>query len=214
MLGVVYSAQRGSGDLDRARACFAESLSLARAIGDREMITHSHNALGEIARLLGNLAEARDRYLQALEASRGIGESSAAVILLNLGLVAFAQDDMQRARAYFEQSLAHCSALGEPGSVAACLDGLAGVQAVCGDAQCAARLLGAAGAVRAAINEPIQPTDRADHERFVAAARGRLDEASFAAAWAEGARLTQAQAIELALARPAVELPADAGALP
>jgi tetratricopeptide (TPR) repeat protein len=201
MLGVVHSAQRGPQDLDRARACFAESLPLARALGDREMIAHNLNAMGEVARLLGRPGEAHDCYTQALEASRGLGESFAAAILLNLGLVAFAQGDVQQARAHFEQCLAHYSALGEPGGVAACLDGLAGVRAVDGDALCAARLLGAADAMRAAIDESIQPTDRADHDRVVAAARSRLDETSFAAAWTEGSRLTQAQAIALALAR-------------
>jgi non-specific serine/threonine protein kinase len=200
MLGVVYSAQRGPGDLERARACFAESLPLARRIDDREMITHSLNGLGEIARVQGNLAEARDCYTQALDASRTLGDSTAAVILLNLGLVAFAQGDGQAARASFEQSLARYRTLGEPGSLAACLDGLAGSRALGGEATRAAQLLGAADAARASIGEPIQPTDRADHDRFVAAARGRLDDASFARAWAEGARMTLDQAIELALA--------------
>jgi non-specific serine/threonine protein kinase len=200
MLGVVYSAQRGPGDLDRARACFAESLPLARAIGDLEMITHNLNALGEIARQRGNLAEARDCYMQAREASARLGETVAAVILLNLGLVTFAQGDVHAAREYFEQSIAHYRTFDEPGGLAACLDGLAGVRAVCGDPVCAVQLLGAADALRKRIDEPIQPTDSADHERFMAAARSGLDEATFLAAWAVGARLTPEQATALALA--------------
>jgi hypothetical protein len=87
--------------------------------------------------------------------------------------------------------------------MAACLDGLAGVHAVGGDTQRAARLLGAADALRESIGEPVQPTDRADHERFVAAARDRLDADTFAAAHTAGTRLAIDEAIGLALARPA-----------
>ena len=199
MLGVVLSAQAGADNLDRARACFEESLPLARRIGDVTMIAHSLNALGEIARMLGHLGDAQEFYTRALEVSRG-SYAREAVILLNLGLVAFAQGNADAARAYFEQSLALYETLGERGSLAACLDGLAGVHAVNGEAERAAQLLGAAEALRAAIGEPVQPTDRIDYERFVAAARSRLDEASFTAAWSAGARLTPEEAIALALA--------------
>jgi non-specific serine/threonine protein kinase len=200
MLGVVHSAQRTAGDLRRADACFSESLALADATGDPLLVVHNLNALGDIARLHGDLAAARARYGQALQASHGLGESRAAVILLNLGLVAFAQGDAHDARDRFAQSLALHRTLGEPGGLAACLDGLAGVHAASGDARRAAQLLGAADALRASIGEPVQPTDCDDHERIVAAARARLDDASFEAACASGARLTAEAAIELALA--------------
>ena len=201
MLGVVYSAQREPGDLERAHACFSESLPLARAIGDPALVAHSLNALGEIARLRGDLAEASECYRQALQESRGLSDSRSAVILSNLGLVAFAQGDSQGARDCFDESLALYRTLGDPGGLAACLDGLAGVHAASGDAQRAAQLLGAADALRESTGEPVQPTDRDDHERFVAAAGERLDDASFAAARASGARLSTDEAIELALAR-------------
>lgn len=203
MLGVVYSARRASADLDRARAVLGESLQIQRTLGQTWMSAHTLNALGEIARLSGDLASARESYTQALEASGGSSDSRSAGILLNLGLVAFAQDDLAAARGFFDRSLALAHALGEPGGMAACLDGLAGVHAVGGDTQRAARLLGAADALRESIGEPVQPTDRADHERFVAAARDRLDADTFAAAHTAGTRLAIDEAIGLALARPA-----------
>ncbi|HEU0204920.1 MAG TPA: tetratricopeptide repeat protein, partial [Burkholderiaceae bacterium] len=175
-----------------------ESLQIQRALGDAWMTAHSLNALGEIARLRGDLAGAREHYAQALEATRGSSDSRVAGILLNLGLVAFAQRDWPGAREFFERSLDLSQRLGEPGSVAACLDGLAGVHAECGDPRRAARLLGAADALRASIGEPVQSTDFDDHERFVAAARGRLDDATFAAERAAGARLSGGDAIESA----------------
>jgi hypothetical protein len=64
----------------------------------------------------------------------------------------------------------------------------------------AARLLGAAEALRVATHVPVPPVDQTDYERTVAAARAHLDEATFAAAWAEGRAMTLEQAIDLALA--------------
>jgi hypothetical protein len=44
----------------------------------------------------------------------------------------------------------------------------------------------------------IEPTDREAYDRYLAAARGALDEASFAEAWRQGQTLSLAQAISLA----------------
>jgi hypothetical protein len=64
----------------------------------------------------------------------------------------------------------------------------------------AARLFGAAEALRAAIGSPIPPIERAEYERAVAASRTALGEAAFAAAWAEGRAMTLERAVEFALA--------------
>lgn len=85
------------------------------------------------------------------------------------------------------------------------------MHAASGDARRAAQLLGTADAARVAIGEPVQPTDRQDHERFVAAARDRLDEASFAAARTEGAGLSLGEAIATALVLHPARAAADAG---
>lgn len=130
-------------------------------------------------------------YTQALEVSRERSDARVAAIPLNLGVVAYAQQDVEAARAFFEESLTRYRMLGEQGGLAACLDGFAGVYTACGETERAAQLLlDAADALRTAINEPVQPTDRADYERFLTAARSCLGEASFAPNWAEDARLT------------------------
>jgi hypothetical protein len=54
----------------------------------------------------------------------------------------------------------------------------------------AARLYGAAAALRKAINSPLPPFDRPAYERNLAAARRCLDEGAWTAAWAEGQVLT------------------------
>jgi hypothetical protein len=62
----------------------------------------------------------------------------------------------------------------------------------------AARLLGAAAALRDRLNAPRPPAHRVAHERAVAAARGALGDAAFGAAWAEGGQWTPEQALDAA----------------
>jgi len=62
-------------------------------------------------------------------------------------------------------------------------------------AEWAARLLGAAGALRDALGSPLPPVDRADRDRSLAAARAVLGEAAFAAASAERRAMELEQAV-------------------
>jgi hypothetical protein len=63
----------------------------------------------------------------------------------------------------------------------------------------AARLLGAAEALRTVIGVQRPPAARPAYTRDVASARALLDDATFAAAWAAGRALTLEQAIAEAL---------------
>ena len=67
--------------------------------------------------------------------------------------------------------------------------------AVCGRAEDAARLLGAAEAQRDALGNIAALPERASYERAAATARGVLGEAAFAAAWAAGRALPLDEAI-------------------
>jgi len=66
----------------------------------------------------------------------------------------------------------------------------------------AARLFGAAEALLQDVGAPMSPSNVADYERSVAAARAELDQATFEAAWAEGRMMPLEAAIELALEAP------------
>ena len=79
------------------------------------------------------------------------------------------------------------------------LEGLASVVATQGDLQWAAQLLGAAEALREAIDVPRLPVDRVSYEQAVAAARVQLGEEAFASAWQEGRTMKLEQAIDDAL---------------
>jgi hypothetical protein len=70
--------------------------------------------------------------------------------------------------------------------MAEALEGLAARYAAQGEFERAARLSGAAAAMREAIAAPLPPVERALIERWTPAARSKLGEAAFDAAWEEG----------------------------
>jgi hypothetical protein len=77
------------------------------------------------------------------------------------------------------------------------LEGLASAAAAEGDGRRAARVFGAAGALRERIGIPIRMEFYLQHyERHVAAARSLLQADDFDALWAAGRKMTLKQVIE------------------
>jgi hypothetical protein len=103
------------------------------------------------------------------------------------------------AAAHFCESLAFWRQDGNRQGIATCLDGLAAVASGQGDPERAARLLGAAAALRENRSIPLPPVERADLDRVMAGVRASLGEAAFAAAWAQGQAMPLEQIIDEAL---------------
>jgi non-specific serine/threonine protein kinase len=195
--------RRELNDDERSRALYAEGVAVAREIGARDLLLSLLNNTAELSRGRGDYARARVLYEEALAERGNARDSGRAVVVFNLGLVAFAQGDHARAHSFFSESLQICKEIGDKlGSVSA-LEGLAGVYGVRGEPARAARLFGAADAFHKVVNSPIQGGDLADYERFVAGTRAAMTPEAFEAAWSEGRSLSLEQAIELALAAPA-----------
>jgi hypothetical protein len=85
--------------------------------------------------------------------------------------------------------------------IASCLEGLAEVAMGQGDPGRAARLFGAAEAVRLAIGAPLPLIQRVPYEQAVASVRAQLGQEAFEAAWAEGQTMSLEQAIHDSLKR-------------
>jgi hypothetical protein len=117
----------------------------------------------------------------------------------NLGYVALHQGDNRQAAAHFMESLALRQTLGSNLWMAECLVGMASVVVVQGQGEQAARLFGAVQDVLESSGAMLSPADRNEYERNVLAARAKLDETTFAAAWAQGRAMTLEQAVATAL---------------
>jgi hypothetical protein len=118
--------------------------------------------------------------------------------------VVAAQGDPGHAAALQRESLADWQTLGDAVGVSHSLDALAQVAAAGGQARRAARLFGAAAALRertGGVGWPPWPDGRTQAE---AAARAALGDTAFVAAWASGQALTLEEAAAEALTAAAV----------
>jgi non-specific serine/threonine protein kinase len=205
-----------SGAYEQAVARLEESLALFRSIDDTILMGFGLAGLGEAALRQGQYERARPLLEESLALRRhyndkwGMGTS-----LGSLGWLALRQGDYARMRAAMAESLSLRLDTGDKGGLAWCLEKLAEAATLeaprsPADLARAARLYGAAAALRAPVRSVIDPADQPEHERHLARLRAALGDAAFDAAWAEGARLPLAEAVEQALAEPVAPQPAAA----
>jgi predicted ATPase/transcriptional regulator with XRE-family HTH domain len=194
----------GVGDQAQADAYYEQSLALSRAVDDRWGIAFSLNLLGDLARKQGDLERAEARLEEALAIRREIGaRRDIAITLENLELVAAWRGEGERAVALGREAVALLWEVGDPLVGAESLETLGSIIAgVGGQGEQAARLLGAAAAVRERLGAPQAPDDRQELERLVAPARDALGEPAWTAAFTAGTALSLEAAVAEALGEP------------
>jgi predicted ATPase/DNA-binding XRE family transcriptional regulator len=174
-------------------------LTALRDAGDTWGMARPLNNLGEAARARGDYDRARALHEEALALHRRLGDTlTLPNVLCNLARVAWRQGDAPAARAAADEALALSIEQGNMLYIAAALEVLAIALTALAEPARAARLWGAATALREALGAPLEVTDRADQECAVAAARASLGAGRLAALWAEGRMLTPERAIAVA----------------
>jgi tetratricopeptide (TPR) repeat protein len=110
------------GELDRAQACFAESLSLYESIGDLERVGMLLGNLGAAMYESGATEAAATLFARSLAVAQETGDTAGvAYAYNNLGEVAVAAGELEAGEKYFADSLALLSELGHRDRVAASL---------------------------------------------------------------------------------------------
>jgi DNA-binding CsgD family transcriptional regulator/tetratricopeptide (TPR) repeat protein len=189
------------GDFPRAQARYEEALALYREMDAAHPIALILANLGSIALEQGNPERAVALDEEALAIWRGRGDRwGVAIALANLASVAATRGNAIQATALYRESIALNWQCGDAAGIADGLAGLARIAITLGEAERATRLLGAAESLRQTVGVPIPRMIRVGQERAVAAARARLGEETFAAAWAAGRALPIEQAVAEALA--------------
>jgi non-specific serine/threonine protein kinase len=190
------------GDLQTARANFEEGLARGREVGNNQLITLSMNQLGEIARAEGEWAEARKIYEQAVARFRQAGNPlhvNVSTALTNLGAVACEAGDLGGSGAAYREALTIDRRLGNREGMSYSLDGLGAVAAGRGAWERAARLGGAAEALREEIGAVLEPLEQRTHDGWVGRLREALDPATLDREWACGRAMDLAEAVREAL---------------
>lgn len=196
------------GDYARASDCLEESLALRRELGHIGAIAWSLNFLGTLAYTQGHIGRAGDLWEESLALFREPGDTlGIASVLPHLAMAALDQGDYGWASVHLVESLTRLREMGERLQIVHTLEVFACLAAVQGqrseDTQPrllrAARIFGAAAALRETLHTPVLPFLRDSYERGVTTLRAQLDEATFNAYWAEGRAMTLEQAVAYAL---------------
>ncbi|MFC4535924.1 BTAD domain-containing putative transcriptional regulator [Sphaerisporangium dianthi] len=190
------------GDHRAARVYCEEGLELATEQASPLGAVFAEMGLAFAARRQGDLdvAEAHLRNLAEAVDRQDTGPGRplyAPSVLAELGYVAELRGDAATALARHSEAFAVALDLDTSGDVALALSGLAGACALAGRHGDAARLLGAAAAVREAAGIVLTPAEEGDTHRTIGAARAALGEDAFARLFAHGRALRPEQARSL-----------------
>jgi predicted ATPase/DNA-binding CsgD family transcriptional regulator len=192
------ASQRGAGA--EATTFAAEAVALNRGMGDERRLPWALQRLGIEAYVAGDLTRAAALLTEALEGFRAganlLGMAYASGIL---GMVRHALGDQQWAALHRESLTLHRD-LADPWETAHILIQVALMTAETGEAEHAARLLGAAEALFTLTGTAPVPYERDIADRAEAAARACLDPDGYASALEAGRELPFTQAVAEGLA--------------
>ena len=183
--------------LDKAMASFEESLSIFQHENETEGIAFSCYGLGLIAVKRANTGLAASHLHESLRRWQLRGHKHhIGAALSGLGRLELAQGNPQAAALHFRASLTLYKEMVDKQGAATALEGFAQSLPA---TDFAARLFGAAAALRQTIGAPIPPVDQAEYTQSINTLRTTLGDQTFAVHWAEGGTLSYEQAITLAL---------------
>ncbi len=187
-------------DYARATQLFEESLALRRELGDGRNIANALLNLGRTELMRGEDERAVALLEEGLGLARELGDTwSISVALGNLADAALRRDDRVGARTLLAEALTAAQKRGDKRVSAECLQRAGGVAAAEGEVVRAARLWGAAEALRTSIGALLSPAERAIEAAWLQPVRAALGQESYEAEWDRGRRLELDQAISLAL---------------
>jgi len=192
------------GDEDRGRALAESALDLHQQSGDQVGVVLAQMQIGFIHLCAGEAEPAAGWFGQCARTCENSGIAwYHAYARWGLGVAALLLADHGAAAGLVRTALDSMRKLDDPMGVVLCLDALAWIAVAPDQAPRALTLLAAADAAWAAIPATPYPGLREHHDAALAAARDAVPESAFAAAVAEGAAMSQAQAIAYALGEPA-----------
>ncbi len=202
--GIAYSylalVTRFSGDTLRASEYKAQALALLTQTGDPARVGMVHFFLGSPS---DEPAE-RDAELSFFQAqvsfhSQRRDDAELASAQMGLARVLHRRGNDREAQGLFASSMNLCVALGLDRVATECLEGFAGIAAMQNDFPRAARLFGAADALRHFVHGALAAAWRGNYGAEVSIVRAGLEERAFNEFWGEGRALTLSQAIAYAL---------------
>ena len=188
------------GDYESAAPFLEEALAISRRIGDKQNTAGTLHNLAEVERQRGNYERAKALGMESISLAREMEDKwFVAVVEGWVGLLAVWSGDHDLADKFLAEALALDRELGNWAYGAYCLESFAGLAGARAQGSRAARLWGAAEALRTNIGAPLPLDARLLYEPSMAAARSQLGEAAWEAAFAQGTVMSAEEAAEYAL---------------
>ena len=197
---IAEPAMRFSGRVDEGEQISAEALALATALGDEFQAMNIRGNMGELEFEKGNFARALE-LANTIEAQTRAARSDQIHInaLVNGAAYRIALGDILGARDAARDALRIARGVQFLNATLA-IQHLATVAALIGDARRGARLHGYVGAAYHRIGYEITPTEQHSYDVLMTALREKLSDADIESLAAEGAQLSEDQAVAEAMA--------------
>jgi predicted ATPase/Tfp pilus assembly protein PilF len=188
------------GNYSAGLQLLSETLPVFRTQGNSWQVATNLNNMGLVAVYLADYDKAQKCYRESLRLYEALGDQHGeAIVMANLGEIALLEREYAQAELFYRASLAARAALNNPPGVASMLDVLAHIAASTGRLACAARLAGAAAALRGRIGAQKTGDEEQMGTRTDTLIRAGLPAHMAAADRRMGASLTMEEAIAEAL---------------
>lgn len=188
------------GDTSGARGFFESGLAISRELDDKFGIAISLSFLGDLARTEKDFARARPLFEESLGLFRKLDNKSAVSDALNnLGSTCFVKGEFELAKEYFAEAADIALNLGNKMTMSYSIDGFAALALEDGEPDRAARLCGAAEALRESIGYKIEPAEGVFRAAYLERLRTRMPAEDLTAAVERGRMLSPYEAIDIAL---------------
>ena len=179
--------------LDRAAESAARS-------GNPFVIANVVQARGRAASMAGDLPEARRWYQDAVERFRSLGDRLFVLVIESeLAHAMRRAGAIDEAEAQYRRTIRGWQRGGNRGAIAHQLESFAALAMARGNGIRAARLFGAAEALREAAGAPMTDPEHREYEEQLRRLRGAMDPVALADSWAGGRLMTADEAVALAV---------------
>ena len=201
LLGLMGSRMEMAGyDVETARAYSKQGLELMRESGNRWGLAMTLLGTGMAARHRGDFEQARLNLATIRPLFIEMGDMHRSnMVQSELAHIERAEGHLATAEAMYRETIREWQRLGHRAAVAHQLESLAFLAKAREQGERAARLLGAAEALREQVQIAMTVMERALYDREVAELRAGMEAERFGSCWAEGRALTMGQAVEYAV---------------
>ncbi len=186
-------------DADRGYKLIEEGLTDLQESGNRGGTAAVVLGLGLMAKFMGDYPEARRRFAALEPIFSETGDVHRVnMVRSELAHIERYEGHYQRAKTMYRETILEWKRIGHRAAIAHQLESLASIARMEEHNQRAARLFGAAEALREKIEIPMTTAERVEYEREIAGLKSGMGESVFASVWVEGRKMNMDQAIDFA----------------